>query len=218
MVHIEKDKTATFGHYRHDTLPKALRIFPLHGVLLLPGGYLPLNVFEPHYLTMVDDVLASEDRLIGMIQTRDVGGDVLYGTGCAGRITEFRETGEGRYEIMLSGISRFDIADELDGISGYRVIRPNWAPYESDLDTANKTCLGLDRSKIKSLVQKYFEREGMDCDWDAFDDAPDGKLMTCLAMACPIEPVEKQALIEEKSCKARAEMFITMLEMELYKS
>ncbi len=193
-------------------LPQTLPIFPLHGVMLLPGGRLPLNIFEPRYVAMFDDALKT-DRMIGIIQPREEGGEALYDIGCAGRITEFIETVDGRYEIKLNGLLRFCVEKEIDTINGYRRIVPDWSSYEDDIDE-EKQCLGLCRDKLRSLITDYFKREGMSCNWDAFENAPDGRLMTCLSMACPLKPAEKQALLEEKCCKKRAQMFMTLIEME----
>ena len=199
----------------YEELPQTLPIFPLHGVLLLPGGNLPLNIFEKRYLAMFDDALR-DNRLIGIIQPRVTGAPELYSVGCAGRITAFEETPDGRYEIKLKGISRFRFEDELEQVSGYRRVAPMWDEFGDDTDQEKK-CLGVKREKLKKLLKKYFEREGMNCDWQAVDEVGDGKLMTCLSMTCPFEPVEKQALLEEKCCKKRSEMFMTLLEMEVCK-
>lgn len=197
----------------YNDLPNKLPIFPLHGVLLLPGGRMPLNVFESRYLAMVDDALAG-DRLIGIIQPREQGGETLYSVGCAGRITEFVEKDDGCYEIVLSGLIRFSYKEELSPVSGYRRVSPQWSAYRDDI-LSEKRCLGLDRDALKILLGKYFAREGMECDWHAFDQATDGRLMTCLSMSCPFSAAEKQALLEEESCKRRAKTFITLLEMEV---
>ena len=197
----------------YNDLPNILPIFPLHGVMLLPNGRLPLNVFEPRYLAMVDDALAS-NRLIGIIQPREHGEQALYSIGCAGRMTEFVETDDGRYEIALSGLIRFSFNDELPLVNGYRRVTPDWNLYRDDI-LSDHNCLDFCRDKLRSLLGKYFTREGMECDWDAFEQASDGRLMTCLSMSCPFTAAEKQALLEEKCCKARAKMFITLLEIEL---
>jgi Lon protease-like protein len=197
-------------------LPGTLPIFPLAGVLLLPGGNLPLNIFEPRYLAMVEDAMGT-NRMIGMIQPNEknvkniTDATSLYKTGCAGKITEFSETADGRYLIKLSGIARFDVAEEISGNRGYRRVKPRWNGYEKDLIPSS--CLGVDRARLKDLLQKYFEHEGMTCDWGAVDGTPDGKLMTCLSMVCPFDAAEKQALLEAKGCGERAKMFMAMLEM-----
>lgn len=196
-------------------LPQTLPIFPLGGVLLLPCGHLPLNIFEKRYLAMVDDALAG-DRLIGMVQPR--GTDCQKGnkpdvfkTGCAGKITEFSETTDGRYLIKLSGICRFDIAEEIAENKGYRKIKPEWQNYRDDLN--HSTTINIDRDRLLVLLQKYFKDEGMTCDWKAIDNSPDGKLITCLSMVCPFEASEKQALLEAQCSNTRAKMFMAMLEM-----
>lgn len=196
-------------------LPKTLPVFPLTGVLLLPGGQLPLNIFEPRYLSMIESALAS-DRLIGMIQPRpgqdsDVSEPDIYDVGCAGKITIFNEMPDGRYEIKLSGISRFRVKKERRTNAPYRVVKPDWSPYEDDL--IKSTCLNLNRDKLLSLLKTYFAGEGMECDWGAVESATDGKLITCLSMACPFEAGEKQALLEAPCSKTRADKFMAMLEI-----
>lgn len=197
----------------YEELPDVLPIFPLHGVLLLPGGRLPLNIFEPRYLAMFDDALRGL-RMIGMIQPRENAEGKLYTVGCAGKIVSFSETLDGRYEVMLKGISRFEIGHELSPIRGYRRIMPIWESYKADSQDSD-ACLGLEREPFKDLLQRYFAKQGMECDWQAIDEASDDWLMTCLVMACPLKPIEKQALLEEKCCQKRAQMFMTLLEMEV---
>lgn len=194
---------------RFDDLPGEISIFPLSGVLLLPRGQLPLNIFEPRYLSMIDDALKGS-RLIGMVQTRDDGS--LYSVGCAGRIVSYHETDDGRYEIVLSGLCRFRIEEELAQIDGYRRARAHWADYKCDLDKMD--CLGMDRDRLKSLLKNYFEKQGLTCSWEAVDLAGDDKLITTLAMVCPFDAKEKQALLEAPCCKERARLFMALLEME----
>ncbi|MGQ0527437.1 MAG: LON peptidase substrate-binding domain-containing protein [Alphaproteobacteria bacterium] len=193
-------------------LPESLPVFPLPGVLLLPNGRLPLNVFEPRYKKMVESALVG-NRLIGMIQSRG-GGEKpdLFETGCAGKITNFEETNDGRYLITLTGICRFKIAWELDVITLYRQVRPDWSAYEKDLEA--HPCLKIDREKLLKLLKTYFISNEMTCDWQAVDGAPDARLITCLAMICPFDAQEKQALLEAPCCQTRAEAFMAMLEME----
>lgn len=192
-------------------LPEKLAVFPLPGVLLLPAGNLPLNIFEPRYLKMVEDALGG-NRLIGMIQPREnTDRPALYDIGCAGKITEFSETKDGRYLITLTGICRFKIAEELPTTTPYRQVRTDWKPFEKDIETS--TCLGLDRKKLHTLLQSYFSSQDMKCDWSKIEETTDGKLITCLSMICPFDAKEKQALLEAPCCKTRAESFMTMLEM-----
>jgi Lon protease-like protein len=193
-----------------ENLPETLPVFPLPGVLLLPMGNLPLNIFEKRYLSMVEDAMASPHRLIGMIQPRDES-ESLYEVGCAGKITEFRETGDGRFLITLNGICRFRIKGELGGETLYRRARIDWSPYAKDLTMP--ACLDINRDKLNSLLQTYFSLQDMNCDWETIKKTPDSRLMTCLAMVCPFSAKEKQALLEAPCCKTRAETFITMLEM-----
>ena len=197
-------------------LPEIMPIFPLGGVLLLPGGQLPLNIFEPRYLAMVNDAMG-QGRMIGIVQPREKDIETIrddtpvFKTGCAGKIIEFSETGDGRYQIKLSGICRFDIAQEAGIKNGYRIVKPEWSSYQNDF--AQSRSLDINRDHLKKLLQKYFESEGMTCDWKMVDDVPDGKLMTCLSMVCPFDAGEKQALLEAQGCSERARMFMTMLEM-----
>lgn len=193
-----------------DKLPNALPIFPLTGVLLLPRGQLPLNVFEPRYLAMVDDALQS-NRLIGIIQPRQ-SGDTLFDTGCAGKIVSFLETEDGRYEITLKGLCRFHVAAENPlSAGGYRLIRPDWSQFCRDTEMAGS--LNIDRDKLKSLLKSYFFMEGMECNWAAIDGASDDSLITALSMICPLDCGEKQALLEAGCNNSRADLFMTLLEM-----
>ncbi len=192
-----------------DDLPGEIPIFPLPGVLLLPRGQLPLNIFESRYLSMVDDALKS-NRLIGMIQPREDGS--LYHVGCAGRITGWQETADGRYEIVLTGVSRFRLEAELEQRSGYRRAKVLWDSYPRDLEKMD--CLDMDRDKLKANLKRYFEKQGLTCSWDAVDLAADDKLITALAMVCPFDPKEKQALLEAPCCKERAKLFMALLEIE----
>ena len=150
-------------------LPDEIPVFPLTGVLLLPRGQLPLNIFEPRYKAMVDDALKSH-RLIGMIQPREDGS--LFTTGCAGKITAFNETDDGRYEITLKGLSRFVIGLELPNTpTGYRRIRANWSDFPKDTDPVGH--LNLDRNRLRDLLRNYFDMEGMDCEWSAMETVSD---------------------------------------------
>lgn len=200
-------KTTPFAN-RFETLPETLPVFPLGGVLLLPRGNLPLNIFEPRYIAMVDEALGSH-RLIGMVQARKDG--TLYDVGCAGRISSYHETNDGRYEIVLTGLCRFKLVEELPQTNGYRRARSEWNDYRSDLEPMG--CLDMDRAKLNNLLKSYFEQQGLTCSWDAVDCASDEKLITTLAMVCPFEPHEKQALLEAHCCKERAQLFMTLLEM-----
>ncbi len=186
-----------------EDLPGIIPIFPLDSVLLLPRGHLPLNIFEPRYINMVDDAMRA-NRLIGMIQPSDVssGPLPLFQTGCAGRIVQYQETEDGRYLITLRGVCRFGIKQELENLRGYRQVQPDWSPYRSDFD---QVCdLGVDRQKLVGLLEVYFSIHDLSIDWKLITAVNDEKLMTCLSMICPFSSGEKQALIEAPTCAARA--------------
>lgn len=207
-------------HISFENLPKDLPIFPLSGVLLLPRGNLPLNIFEERYLNMVDDAMRT-NRLIGMIQPQPSQKDssnapehpALYDTGCAGKITSFEETPDGRYLINLTGICRFKRGEELSTNRGYRKIAPDWTVFQKDLEGPG--CMSFERSELIMLLQKYFAQHGLSCDWDSVESASDDKLLTALSMICPLQASEKQALLEAKECKDRADLFVTILEMAI---
>lgn len=192
-------------------------MFPLAGVLLLPSGQLPLNIFEPRYLKMVEDALAG-DRMIGMIQPKNNSDmkPALFDTGCMGKIIDFSETEDGRYLITLCGISRFKVAEELNVHTPYRQVRPDWSLFTEDLNVAG--CLDIDRQKLYGLLENYFQEKGFECEWEMIEQATDGKLITCLSMICPFDAKEKQALLEAPCCKTRSKMFKAMLEMAVHEA
>jgi len=196
-----------------DELPPVIPIFPLTGVLLLPRGRMPLNIFEPRYLAMVSDALAYP-RLIGMVQPREGQGDTgdppVYQTGCAGRITGFGELDDGRYEITLTGVARFSIAEELPLVKGYRPVRVDWSRFRGDLVAAEG---GVDRERLLAALKPYLKRHKVKTDWDAIAKTPDDRLVTSLSMVCPFAPSEKQGLLEAESLPARAHLLTALLEM-----
>ena len=198
-----------------EDLPPEIPIFPLTGVLLLPGGKLPLNIFEPRYLNMTAAALAG-DRMIGMIQpTGDNEGaqPEVYRTGCAGRLTSFSETENGRYLITLSGYARFDIKQELPLRDGFRMVVPDWAPYRQDLAEDDSDI--IDRDRMLRALKGYFAANQVDANWDAIKDTPTDQLVNALAMMCPFQPSEKQALLEATSLLDRADVMVVLLEMSL---
>jgi len=198
----------------HYELPEVLPLFPLPGALLLPGGQLPLNIFEPRYLRMVDDALAG-GRMIGMIQPRNGMADEkppLYGVGCAGRLTGFNETDDGRYLITLTGIKRFRLAEELAADTPYRQANADFTVFEAD-DIVDPTAELVDRERLEDAMHHYLDAEGLKTDWEAVDEAPTQALVSSLAMGCPFAPNEKQALLEAKSTDVRAECLIALMEM-----
>lgn len=200
----------------HDQLPDTIPVFPLTGVLLLPRGKLPLNIFEPRYLNMVQDALAS-NRLIGMIQPRDGGmgnHPPLYDIGCVGRITSFSETEDGRFLITLTGISRFRIAGEVPTTRGYRRIIADWSVFAGDLDE-DAPC-DLDRTSLDGTLRAYFKQQGISANWDSIAQAPLDRLITSLAMICPFDAPEKQALLESPDLNARAKLLLALVEMAVH--
>ena len=198
-----------------DDLPRVIPIFPLPGVMLLPRGRLPLNIFEPRYLQMTQDAMASH-RMIGMIQPADpaakLDAPAVYPVGCAGRITSFSETPDNRFLITLSGVCRFAIARELeaDGLL-YRRVSADYSHFADDLP--DPAPLTLDRDRLLPALRSYFEHNGLTADWDAIDRANDEALVTSLAMACPFEPSEKQALLECQGESDRVAMMQALFEM-----
>jgi len=197
-------------------LPAEFAVFPLPGVLLLPGAKLPLNIFEPRYLAMTEDSLAN-GRMFGMIQPDEAqangpNGPALYRVGCLGRLSSFSETDDGRFLIQLTGVARFAIAEEIATQRGYRRVRGDFSPYLADLDRAAPP-LDLDRDTIMAALKDYFARAGIDANWDSIRRIPDAELPTTLAMACPFDPLEKQALLEAGTDADRAATLLALLRM-----
>jgi Lon protease-like protein len=195
-------------------LPGELPVFPLTGVLLLPRGRLPLNIFEKRYLAMFDDALGG-DRLIGVIQPSAQAGapsTALFSVGCAGRITSFGETGDGRYVVALDGIARFAVAEELPPVRGYRRVIPDWSRFTTDIA---EDAGAIDRHRLIDLLQAYFRQKSLSANWDAIGQTPDERLVTSLAMICPFEPPEKQALLEADCLSDRARLMMSLLEIAI---
>ncbi len=204
-----------------ETLPSELAIFPLSGVLLLPRGLLPLNIFEPRYLNMVDAALAG-NRAIGMVQPTDAGSESgisagdeapLYPVGCMGRIVSFQETDDGRCLITLKGVCRYEIREELALRDGYRRVVPDFSAFRSDLTDRGES--GTDRVRLIADLKAYFEQQGIEANWSAIEQTSDERLVTTLAMVCPFETHEKQALLESRSLERRAKLMIGLIEAAL---
>ncbi len=203
------------GYRKVSDLPALIPVFPLDGALLLPGCQLPLQIFEPRYLNMVDDAMSGA-RLIGMIQTRE-GGDrarpQLAEVGCAGRITSYAETPDGRYMITLTGICRFAAGEELDINTPYRQVRPDFQRYAGDLDGVEEI-VALERGPFLAALKKYLDHKSLAVEWDAAKAAPAGALINSLAMGLPLEPAEKQALLEAETVSERARVLEALLEID----
>jgi Lon protease-like protein len=202
-------------------LADVIPVFPLPGALLLPRGQMPLNIFEPRYLVMVDDALRSGHRLIGMIQpdaTRPGPEDKpnLFTVGCVGRITQLAETGDGRYLIQLTGVSRFRIDDELRVSTPYRQCRVIYTPFIDDF-TARKGEQEVDRERLLRSLSDFLKANNLKADWEGIENAPNEALVNALAMMSPYGTAEKQALLEAPDLKTRAEILIAVTEIELAK-
>ena len=194
-------------------LPDTIPVFPLPSALLLPRSHLPLHLFEPRYLQMLDDVLKTEHRLIGMVQP--YGKDQrLHSIGCAGRVTAFSETDDGRYMITMAGRSRFRISNEVDGFTPYRRCKASWQGFERDLGPA-EVDETFDRHKFMRALERYFTEENLATDWDSLQEADDELLINSLSMLCPFEPEDKQALLEAPSLTTRRETLTTLIEYTL---
>ena len=218
-----------------DQLPMRIPIFPLPSALLLPGGQLPLNIFEPRYLAMVTHALATPTRLIGMVQPLDhyTGGDsaddnianddgtnndmdnaaALFETGCAGRLSFFQESDDGRFVIALNGVCRFHrLRQEFDP-NGFLVADVDWQPFANDLRI---DVSALDRDPLIKVMKRYFDMKGFETDWTQIENSDNHQLLATLSMICPFEVAEKQALLEADSMAKRADLLIAMMEMALH--
>ena len=200
-------------------LPLVIPVFPLDGVLLLPGGQLPLNIFEPRYLNMLDDVMSGE-RMIGIIQTRpgnagpdDEHNPSLAPIGCAGRVTSFAETSDGRYLITLTGVCRFRAGDELPVRTPYRQVRADFSSFAADLreDSAEPAA---DPGPLLAALRRYLDHRGLAIDWTSAETAPSDALINSLSMALPFDAMEKQALLEAPTMADRRETLVALLEID----
>ncbi len=198
-------------------LPDLIPIFPLPGALLLPRARLPLHIFEPRYLAMIEDCMKTPHRLIGMIQPRDMPGaaqPTLQSIGCAGRLTAFSETDDGRYLITLTGKSRFRMIEEVTGFTPYRRTKVAWTGFEQDRDR-EETDSGLKREPFFGLLKRFFQKHQLSTDWSSLKDAEDELLINSLSMLCPFEPDDKQALLEAPSLQTRRETLVMLMEFAL---
>ena len=203
------------GYHSFSDLPDTIPVFPLTGVLLLPHAALPLNVFEPRYLELVDDALKG-DRLIGMIQPTESEETVLRPklsqVGCAGRIISWRETDDNRYLITLAGLCRFRVKEEISALSAYRQVACDFASFARDLAQGEDDD-EFPRERLLSALKDYLNRRDMKADWKSVMTAPAESLVNALAMMCPFEPAEKQALLEAPSWTERVSTLVALLEI-----
>ncbi len=209
------------SYHQPSDLTEVIPVFPLAGALLLPRGQMPLNIFEPRYLVMVDDALRLTHRLIGMIQpdTAHMGSEArpnLFRVGCVGRITQLAESGDGRYLIQLTGIARFRVIEELVIPTPYRQCRVSYREFIGDF-TARKGEDAVDRRHLLQALRQFLDANNLKADWDGIENAPNEALVNALAMMSPYGTAEKQALLEAPDLKTRADMLIAMTEIELAK-
>jgi Lon protease-like protein len=202
-------------------LPGTIPLFPLPGALLLPRGQMPLNIFEPRYLAMVDDAFRDGHRLIGMVQpdpshTGPADRPALYKIGCVGRITQLAESGDGRYLLELTGVARFRVEEELTVNTEYRQARVTYAPFADDF-IARKGEDEVDRKALLRALTDFMSANDLKADWDDINKAPNEALVNALSMMAPYGPPEKQALLEAPDLKTRAELLVAITEIELAK-
>jgi len=196
-------------------------VFPLPGALLLPRGQMPLNIFEQRYLAMIDDALRDGHRMIGMIQpdvthSQDVDKPVLFRVGCAGRITQLAESGDGRYILELTGVARFKVIGEQDVLTPYRQCKVDYFPFIDDF-TARKGEEEVNRDGLLVALAQFLKANNLKVDWEGIESAPNEALVNALAMMSPYGPAEKQAMLEAPDLKTRAEILIAVTEMDLAK-
>ena len=198
-------------------LPQTIAIFPLTGALLLPRSRLPLHIFEPRYLQMIEDALKTDTRLIGLVQPNPLPGrekDGLQSIGCAGRISQFSETEDGRHMVTLAGVSRFRVKVEIEGFSPYRRCDVSWAGFERDLGD-DEVDRGFDRGRFLDLLGRYFDTRGLSADWDTLKEAEDELLINSLSMMLEFDSEDKQALLEAPSLETRRETLVTLIEFAM---
>ena len=195
-------------------LPDQIPLFPLPGALMLPRARLPLNIFEPRYLAMLDDVLKTPHRLIGMIQPMHDTTERLHAIGCAGRVTTFNETEDNRYMITLTGISRFRLGALQEGFTPYIRARVDWAGFERDLGPTESDAR-FDREPFLDILARYLDLAELRTDWDSLKEADDELLINSLAMLLPLGTEDKQALLEAPSLSTRRETLVALMEFAL---
>src|SRR5579864_7638909 len=206
-----------------EDLPNVIAVFPLPGALLLPRGQMPLNIFEPRYLAMIDDAFRSGTRIIGMIQPdpahpgRDENKPQLFQVGCVGRISQLAESGDGRYLIQLTGIARFRVEEELAVGTPYRQCRVTYQPFIDDF-TARKGEEAVDRKALLRALAGFLKANDLKADWEGIENAPNEALVNALAMMSPYGAAEKQAMLEAPDLKTRAEILVAITEIELAKA
>jgi Lon protease-like protein len=202
-----------------EQLPETLPVFPLSDAVVMPGADLPLNIYEPRYLNMVAAALRSH-HMFGMVQpdpTRSEEPEALFGTGCGGRITRYQETTDGRIELVLTGLCRFNIREELPGCGGYRLVAPDWEPYRTDFELSRSNDFEH-RDRLIQLLDSFFTATRMQTDWKQLLSIPADRLVNTLTTVLPLDPMEKQALLEAVTPQDRIDTLITALEIECHEA
>ena len=202
-----------------DHLPNSLPIFPLENAVVMPDADLPLNIFEPRYLNMITDALATH-RMFGMVQpdpSRSGSPPPVYRTGCSGRITSYKETDDGRILIALTGVCRFDIQQELATTRGYRVVVPDWSRFTLDLESDEGTTFE-DRLRLLGVLRRYFQSKNLDTDWETLEKMPKLQLIHTLTTLLPLDSASKQAVLEAIEPSGRVEALFAALQMSLQDS
>lgn len=200
-----------------EQLPDTLPVFPLPNAIVMPGSNLPLNIFEPRYLNMCQDAMKTH-QMIGMIQPTEKPDKhnpdkpVLYKTGCAGRITRYLETHDGRLEINLTGICRFNIIEELSTTRGYRLITPDWQPFETDFQLPDLSTQEI--NYFTNTLRHYFEHKDMQVDWQSLEKLETDTLVNSMITLLPLSTEEKQALLEAADLPERLHTLSALLESE----
>jgi uncharacterized protein len=194
-----------------DNLPETLPLFPLAGALLLPRGRMPLNIFEPRYIAMVEDALAT-GRMIAIVQPQD-DDKSIYKIGCAGRIVAFAETEDNRLLITLEGVCRFRITEEIPTTRGYKRIMPLWDDFKTDLNVTEDRSDHFNRDALIAKLRPYFKVQGIMANWETIEELSAEKLVTAVSTSCPFTATEKQALLEAKDMGARFDLLLMLLDM-----
>ncbi|MCG8017500.1 MAG: LON peptidase substrate-binding domain-containing protein [Candidatus Thiodiazotropha sp. 'RUGA'] len=198
-------------------LPNTIPIFPLAGAIVMPGAQLPLNIFEPRYINMIEDAMASH-HLIGMVQPLEQpenSKNEVFNTGCSGRISYYNETPDGRIEIILTGVCRFDIGEELKTTRGYRLITPLWSRFESDYDPAS-TALLKERKQIELTLERYLLANDLQTDTEQLKQLPTDLLVNVLATALPLPHEDKQSMVETVDIAERLQILVAKLDLSSY--
>jgi Lon protease-like protein len=201
----------------HSDLPLIIPIFPLSGALLLPRTRLPLHIFEPRYIAMLENCMKSPQRLIGMVQTTGPDGKRLASIGCAGRLTSFSETEDGRYMVTLTGTSRFRIGEEVEGFTPFRRFSVDWQGFSRDRSDEDERDPGLDRTAFLDLLSRFFEVRNLGVDWQNLSKAEPELLINALSMLLPLPPEDKQALLEAPNLTDRRQTLTALIQFALHR-